>query len=109
MIDVDVWPGPEPATITAHVLGGKAQLIDARIHHGEDATLGIHCSTCGVNKATIIIDYSWSGTDGHIFITNELRSNDQIKKVVTLFVLCFDNNQRQFLYDKQYLKALLKW
>ena len=60
MIDVDVWPGPEPATITAHVLGGKAQLIDARIHHGEDATLGIHCSTCGVHKTTIIIDYSWS-------------------------------------------------
>ena len=60
MIDVDVWPGPEPATITAHVLGGKAQLIDARIHHGEDATLGIHCSTCGIHKTTIIIDYSWS-------------------------------------------------
>ena len=56
LIDVDVWPGPEPATITAHILGGKAQLIDARIRDAEDATQHIHGSICGVHKTSVIAD-----------------------------------------------------
>ena len=54
MIDVDVWPGPKPAFITADVLGRERQLIDARFSYAEDATLRIHPTVGLVHKAPII-------------------------------------------------------
>ena len=56
MIDVDVWPGPKPAFITADILGGERQLIDPRFSHTEDATSTIHGSICSIHKTPIIAD-----------------------------------------------------
>ena len=57
MIDVDVWPGPKPAFITADILGGERQLIDAWVGHTEDATSRVHGSIGSIHKTPIIAHY----------------------------------------------------